>query len=933
MTIKKSNLMNGTSVMAGGAWKRKTLVSLVVAILAMGIVIPVLAAYLGPNRTTESTKVVTYDYGVWARDNNKLPYCLDKNGNIADDCIVCEWERSPGTKCGDATYWYKLGTRSEEVTTVINLPPATISNVLQNCTLSNGWCNTSAKLFLSGTEPLSGYSITAIEGSLNGLTFACAGATCSVPLNEGNNSFNFWALSSYGDSSTLGTFTAKVDTVSPNISMSVSGSIGANAWYIGPAVVSATAADATSGINTVLISDNGGPGKPSPVTLNNGVHNLIITATDKAGNSKSISQTVKVDTSGPIITPSILGTSGTNGWYRSAVDFSATSADALAGVQGSVEISLDNGASWTTPPINFMDGIHPLILRAYDNAGNLSTSALTLKVDSASPTFDISTLGTVGNVPWYLSAATTSITPDDTLSGVDRVEYNQNGAGWQTGRSVISSDGVNTIAMRVYDVAGNIASGSVVVRVDTAPPLITPSISGTSGSNGWLVSPGMVSATVDDATSGVDGEVLVLLDGGSTWQNIPVSLNDGEYKLTFRAFDIGGNEGMALMSASIDTTAPTLNFVYSGTPGTKGWYVSAVKVSTTASDSLSGLGVAELRVDGSVWSSLPQTLSDGIYNLDACAEDMAGNTKKISDTLRIDTKLPSSNYTSHTDNNLVSGTVHLAGLASDSNGLQSVEISLDGGATWQATTLSSDGWSYDWDTATIPNGIYTVQIRATDVAGNQENPMPLTLVVNNLPPHVKITDFWWIWQSGKFKISPNTFAIGELTVTITDPQGRWPSVVFTYNPNTTSADVRWDRRFSDGTIAPSGNYPVSVLACDIYGNCASDRGVIKIPFIAPIPPTATPSLVPSPTPISTMTAVPSPTPHIQTVVPQTPFVDHIEPVREQPSVVERKAHVLPILAVASLIALMWAVASAALSDKRPVAINAITKTIQQKQNI
>jgi hypothetical protein len=30
---------------------------------------------------------------------------------------------------------------------------------------------------------------------------------------------------------------------------------------------------------------------------------------------------------------------------------------------------------------------------------------------------------------------------------------------------------------------------------------------------------------------------------------------------------------------------------------------------------------------------------------------------------------------------------------------------------------------------------------------------------------------------------------------------------------------------------------------------------------------------------------------------------------------------------------MWAVASAALSDKRPVAINAITKTIQQKPNI
>jgi hypothetical protein len=30
---------------------------------------------------------------------------------------------------------------------------------------------------------------------------------------------------------------------------------------------------------------------------------------------------------------------------------------------------------------------------------------------------------------------------------------------------------------------------------------------------------------------------------------------------------------------------------------------------------------------------------------------------------------------------------------------------------------------------------------------------------------------------------------------------------------------------------------------------------------------------------------------------------------------------------------MWAVASAALSDRRPMAINAISKTIQQKRNI
>lgn len=918
MMIKLSNLLNN---------KHKTFLYLVIAVLAFVIVTPVLAAYLGPlNRTSESTKVETYDYGVWAKDDPGYPsnpICNHKGGGT--DCIVCTWKYNPGNPCGDAEYWYQLGTKSEIVTTTINLPPATISSTLQNCTLNNGWCNTAAKLFLSGTEPVAGYGITAIEGTLNGQPFNCSGANCSVPLNEGNNSFTFWALSSFGDSSVMGTFTAKVDTVSPNVSMGVSGASGASGWYISQAIVSATVTDATSGINSLLISDNGGPGKPSPVTLNNGVHTITVTATDKAGNSKSISQTVKVDASGPIITPSILGTTGVNGWFRSAVDLSASASDALSGVQGSVEVSLDNGGSWTTPPINLTDGIHPLILRAYDQAGNLSTSSVILKVDSTSPTFNISTLGMLGNAFWYVSPITTNITPNDTLSGIDRVEYNQNSAGWQTGTSIASSDGVNTIALHVYDLAGNMASGSVTVLVDTVPPVITPAVSGTSGSNGWLVSPGTVSATSNDATSGVNGEAEVSFNGGSTWQSTPVALNDGKYTMTFRAFDVAGNQGSAALNASIDTTAPTLNFVYTGIPGANGWYVSDVKVSTSASDSTSGVDVSELRMDGGSWSSLPQTLSDGIYSLDAHAEDMAGNTKTISDTLRIDTTLPSSNYTSHTDNSLVSGLVHLTGQASDLNGLQSVEISLDGGVTWQATTLSSSGWSYDWNTATIPNETYIAQIRATDVAGNQEDPMPLTLVVDNLPPHVKITDSWWIWQSGEFHVSPNTFAVGEITVKISDPQNRWSPVRFTYNPEKTSSAVTWDRRFPGGVIAPMGNYWAEITACDLYGNCARDKGQIKIPILAPVPPTAAPTeIIPSLQPtitthVTTATVVARPS---ATPVPTQVISEHPTP-KKSYSVSSPTWVVLILTLLVLCFGILYVL------DPRPSALRSLARTINQ----
>lgn len=134
----KSNFIRITPALAGGARERKPFF-FALFVLILAIATPVLADYLGPDRTTTTSEVDTYDYGVWARDNNKVPYCLDKKENKADDCIVCEWKRKPGNACGDATYSYKLGTISEVVEKTINLPSATISSSLQNCSTSNGW--------------------------------------------------------------------------------------------------------------------------------------------------------------------------------------------------------------------------------------------------------------------------------------------------------------------------------------------------------------------------------------------------------------------------------------------------------------------------------------------------------------------------------------------------------------------------------------------------------------------------------------------------------------------------------------------------------------------------------------------------------------------------------------------------------------------------
>jgi hypothetical protein len=105
------------------------------------------------------------------------------------------------------------------------LPEATIAGVLQSCSLVDGWCTSSPTLHLSAVEPVAGESISLIEGTRNGEPFACSGVVCDVPLLEGSNTFTFWALSTWGDSSQMGTFSALVDSLGPTLSIP-------DSWYV-----------------------------------------------------------------------------------------------------------------------------------------------------------------------------------------------------------------------------------------------------------------------------------------------------------------------------------------------------------------------------------------------------------------------------------------------------------------------------------------------------------------------------------------------------------------------------------------------------------------------------------------------------------------------------------------------------------------------------
>jgi hypothetical protein len=158
-------------------------------------------------------------------------------------------------------------------------------------------------LNLSGSEPLAGYSILALEGTHNGQAFACAGGACQVALAEGDNDFTFWAVSSYGDTSSMGSASGKLDSRPPVISGEVTGAPGENGWYLSEVTVNASASDPAPGSGLVGLdaSVDGGGWAPygGSIALGNGSHSMSLRASDAAGNSASQELSITVDSTPP----------------------------------------------------------------------------------------------------------------------------------------------------------------------------------------------------------------------------------------------------------------------------------------------------------------------------------------------------------------------------------------------------------------------------------------------------------------------------------------------------------------------------------------------------------------------------------------------------------------------------------------------------------
>ncbi len=151
----------------------------------------------------------------------------------------------------------------------------------------------------------------------------------------------------------------------------------------------------------------------------------------------------------------------------------------------------------------------------------------------------------------YIGGATVTLDATDDTSGVDRIDYAVDGAGWTAYEAPVLVDepGDHTVRYRATDKAGNVSQEqSVSFTVvgpptdDTTPPEVTASVDGERNAEGEYIAMATLTLDANDADSGVQSIEYAVAEGEFTAYTDPVMFHAaGEHTVAYRATDHSGN--------------------------------------------------------------------------------------------------------------------------------------------------------------------------------------------------------------------------------------------------------------------------------------------------------------------------------------------------------------------------------------------------------
>jgi RHS repeat-associated protein len=602
-----------------------------------------------------------------------------------------------------------------------------------------------------------------------------------------------------------------IDRTPPSIRITESNTpLTDNEIFTRDAVPQIDVTDTVSGVANVQAKlDGNAYTSLTPVTIE-GLHQLDVDATDKAGNSSHVTVHFSVDKTAPVIQAKADPAPNAAGWNNTNVTVTFTCSDSGSGIatcQGPISVTTEGAGQTVTGT-------------AVDKAGRTSTVTVTLNIDKTAPVVGFRS-PTADQVLGNGHIVVTGDADDAikvSINGVDAVVDTT--AKTFTTPAIDLPEGENTLTALATDKADNTGTTSIKVVVSSRAPELTiskPSANACLDATqvdvaGLATGSSLASVKVTAGTTTVDATIAP--DRQSWTATIPTP-DEGKVSIKVVATDAAGHQSTGTVPVVIDRTKPAIEVTESGQPFTAAWVNHAIALFVRAID-LDPRPALTATLDGQPYVTGTTISAEGAHELRATATDCAGHTSDERIVRFTIDRTPPQILTINPANGAVVGNKPvITGTVSP----DAVSLVIEG--TSVAATLTNGSFTLP---APLVEGVNTLVLVPTDAAGNQSR-TSYSVTVKTTPPVVTIT------EDGS-PIPSNTTYHRSVT-----------PLVSSNDPSATIAATLNSQPFTSGTqISADGGYTLTATATDSFGHASQpatatftiDRSAATVKITSPV---------------------------------------------------------------------------------------------------